>query len=527
MRKRSFQLHAEFLKGNKSKLSIGWNASNQLKVWTKDSSMVLSQVERGNGEFIEDENESPPLSSTAASFEFIDMRIRDDNRLEIYALQNPLDGERAIKIQLDLSQNEIEQTKSFSSLEAPEAPRQTMFARDKKVTPTMVSPDGNFILTWAEKTSKNGRSEKNKNLLVTNLNKPNQPLSIMDAASASQALWSSDGKRLVVSKSRWPSRSGHLKIVDLENWRILSVKSLAKLRLQLVNEWNNGFVFRDFSRTLRHKNLSQIGFLSNTRDAEYQSIDKQFESIDFLDFSDSSVLIRGKLADENQTSAAPKFFKLSLKSSKLDLEEVSAPAKSFPANRQTEYRSHDGKYRIEYQTKKEESGLTSGRYVIIQSAQRAETNTDTEIYVCPYNVLDEFRWHPKTNAAIWRENRRNWLIFNPETQSEPKRVYGIKFTAPIRNGWLVATSQNVRQVDFEGNTIAELSFDQNESGEITNPVWIFADGTVIGNNDSVQIIYETKDEIRTESLSQFLKQLPGNSLPPTTRKKLDFQPVTK
>ncbi len=71
----------------------------------------------------------------------------------------------------------------------------------------------------------------------------------------------------------------------------------------------------------------------------------------------------------------------------------------------------------------------------------------------------------------------------------------------------------MRKVGFDGQIIAELSFDEDETGGPINPVWVFADGSVIGNVDPIHIIYKADQEFRTVKPFEFHRKFPNALLP--------------
>jgi hypothetical protein len=207
------------------------------------------------------------------------------------------------------------------------------------------------------------------------------------------------------------------------------------------------------------------------------------------------------------------------------LKEVPRPSLA-SKNPWIEYYSFDGKYRIEQVVSKGQAGSQSTwpDFSIVRVGGPDTQDLDSEDPIWTGPVRD-FRWHPNANSATWKDNQGGWLLFDPEQNLEPQRLSGIKVATPIENGWLILMPQTVRQVSLDGRTIAELSFDQDDSGGPVNPVRLLADGSVIGELEPMDVIYETNQEIRVEPLVEFLRKFPNATpLPPSKPPRLRLQP---
>jgi hypothetical protein len=199
-----------------------------------------------------------------------------------------------------------------------------------------------------------------------------------------------------------------------------------------------------------------------------------------------------------------------------DLKLTEKPHHSFSGKSPSaKNHSFDGKYLIQegLAESQKKPSWNSPNCSIFRVDNRGEQDSKTETSVWN-GPVKEFRWHPNSNSALWRDSEGSWCFFDAERTPKPRRFSGkIKVATPIEGGWLVLMQERMRQVDFDGRVIAELSFDQDDTGGPVNPVWVFADGSVVGNVKPLHMIYDASSEIRVDKPSEFLRKFPDATLP--------------
>ncbi len=544
-RERAVQPSSEFIEKTGGKFSIGWTPENQLEIGSSTLAVVFSRDESGS------DNQLIPLVEQGSQklpqpnrFEFTDLALTKNNELELFGWRYPLvdasnegttKGLRAFGLSINFANNWIRRNASYFDLKWPENYLGlTYLSNPSFVSPRkMVSPNGRFVLTWGNSTlrvSSRYSKTESRNLRVIDLEKPDRVLPIMNLAWISETVWSDDGSLLIVRGREWYERGSRdiSKIIDLEQWSERVVEGLPLESVAHFHEWNDGFVCSVVKILKGNPRVSEwkVGYFAIKEGSRFQLVKGEFNSIHFLKFRGPNVVFRGwpfNAPEQKTSSSRPSlFFELSP-----DLELTEVPSLPFATKIPwKEYRSFDGKYRIEQVVVKGQADPRSTwpDFSIVRVGGPGTQDPISEVPIWTGPVRD-FRWHPNANSAIWKDNQGSWLLFDPEQNQEPQRLSGIKVATPIENGWLILMPQTVRQVSLDGRTIAELSFDEDDSGGPVNPVWLFADGSVIGDLEPMDVIYEMNQEIRVDPLVDFLQKFPSATpLPPSKPPRLRLQP---
>lgn len=426
---------------------------------------------------------------------------------------------QVFRVRLNLADNSISSISSFANMKWFDRMfRLSIFGNEVYDSPAMLSPSGRFVLAW-DASPKNDAFGVPRRIRVVDLENSDRVLPVGNLNSISGTDWSHDGRLLLVRGVEHGARGRQdvCVVIDLERWEERVVEGMPQKPATNFYEWNDGFVFC-FAEILNERTRVskwKVGYIGSKKGAKFQALEGEFSSIYFSDRQGSDIFLEGKRFVENEAkddaSQPTVFFKLS---TELTLTEI--PRESYPGRDSWKsFVSYDGKYRIGQlvDDNSNEAKPQRPRFSIYRAASSGKEGQDTNTSLWEGEITG-VRWHPTANSAIWRRWSNDSLqLFTPEKMAEPIHYSGVESATPIEGGWLIVEKQKIKQLDFDGEVVAELSFDEDDSGALANPTWLFSDGFVMGSNKSLHIVFETDQEFRVLTPSEFMRVFPNAKLP--------------
>ena len=523
-REQRLQVPNKFTKTTAGDFAIRWTRENQLELSNREYVAIWSRGESEfSGRFGNVVERSKIESPQSTRFELAHVVRTATDKLDIFGRKwvetsDGTDSYQAIRVRLNLAENAISRNTLVENIGWPDQMfGLTYFGGEARTPSAPVSPNGKFVLAWGASMNDYNPGVPRK-LRVIDLDNPKRALLVGDLNRISESIWSSDGRFLVVSGWEYNSRTGRdtCIVVDLERWEKHVVEGMPHGFFVDLREWNSGFVCSYSENTNERPGNSKwrVGYFGLKEGAKFQAVDGEFSSIRFSDQKGNDIFLEGQrfvdTKEVGESQRQPTYFKLAT-----DLTLVEIPQADYPSTDSWKpFVSYDGRFRIGQfiNDKSDDSQPKRPRYSIYRATLGSD-GQQTNMSVWEGEILG-VQWHPTANSAIWRSGNNDRLqLLAPATMKEPIQFRGVESATPIEGGWLIVEQQKIKQLDLEGQIIAELSFHEDDSGNLTNPTWLFSDGSVIGSYQSLHLVFEKDQEFRALTPKEFLREFPNTNLP--------------